>query len=55
MAWRSGATVVVTNTAAGFVREAVSAETGAYQMPNPSPAPDVVVTMAGFAPRPFSA
>ena len=44
-----GATVVVTNTATGFVREAVSAETGAYQVPNLEPGTyDVVVTMAGF-------
>ena len=44
-----GATVVVTNTATGFTREAITAETGAYSVPNLEPGTyDVAVTMAGF-------
>jgi hypothetical protein len=44
-----GATVVVTNTATGFTREATTAETGAYSVPNLEPGTyDVAVAMAGF-------
>ena len=44
-----GATVVITNAGTGFTREAVTAETGAYSIPNLEPGTyDVVVTMAGF-------
>ena len=44
-----GATVVVTNAANGFTREAVTADTGAYSVPNLEPGTyDVAVTMAGF-------
>ena len=44
-----GATVVVTNTDTGFTREATTADTGAYSVPNLEPGTyDVAVTMAGF-------
>jgi len=44
-----GATVVITNTATGFTREAITADTGAYSIPNLEPGTyDVTVTMAGF-------
>ena len=44
-----GATVVVTNAGTGFTREAITAETGAYSVPNLEPGTyDVAVTMAGF-------
>jgi Carboxypeptidase regulatory-like domain/TonB dependent receptor/TonB-dependent Receptor Plug Domain len=44
-----GATVVITNAGTGFTREAITAETGAYSVPNLEPGTyDVVVTMAGF-------
>ncbi|MCC7240783.1 MAG: TonB-dependent receptor [Acidobacteria bacterium] len=44
-----GATVVVTNAGTGFTREATTAETGAYSVPNLEPGTyDVSVTMAGF-------
>jgi len=44
-----GATVVVTNPGTGFTREAVTAETGAYSVPNLEPGTyDVTVSMAGF-------
>ena len=44
-----GATVVVTNVNTGFTREVVTAETGAYSVPNLEPGTyDVAVTMAGF-------
>ena len=44
-----GATVVVTNTATGFTREAITAETGAYSVPNLEPGTyDIAVSMAGF-------
>jgi outer membrane receptor protein involved in Fe transport len=45
-----GATVTVTQAATGFTREAVSAETGAYSIPNLEPGTYVVtVDMPGFA------
>ena len=44
-----GATVLVTNASTGFTREVVSADTGAYSVPNLEPGTyDVAVTMAGF-------
>lgn len=44
-----GASVVVTNVATGFTREVVTAETGAYSVPNLEPGTySVSVTMAGF-------
>jgi hypothetical protein len=44
-----GATVVVTNTGTGFTREATTAGTGAYSVPNLEPGTyDVSVTMPGF-------
>jgi hypothetical protein len=44
-----GATVVVTNASTGFTREAITAETGAYSIPNLEPGTyEVTVTMAGF-------
>jgi hypothetical protein len=44
-----GATVVITNAGTGFTREAITAETGAYSVPNLEPGTyDVAVTMAGF-------
>jgi hypothetical protein len=44
-----GATVVVTNAGTGFTREAVTAETGAYSVPNLEPGTyDIAVSMAGF-------
>ena len=44
-----GATVVVTNAGTGFTREAITADTGAYSVPNLEPGTyDVAVTMAGF-------
>jgi hypothetical protein len=44
-----GATVVVTNADTGFTREAVTADTGAYSVPNLEPGNyNVEVTMAGF-------
>ena len=44
-----GATVVITNAATGFTREAITADTGAYSVPNLEPGTyDVAVTMAGF-------
>ena len=52
-----GATVVITNAGTGFTREAITAETGAYSVPNLEPGTyDVAVTMAGFgtASRPRS-
>ena len=44
-----GATVVITNAATGFTREVITADTGAYSIPNLEPGTyDVAVTMAGF-------
>ncbi len=44
-----GATVLVTNAGTGFTREVISADTGAYSVPNLEPGTyDVTVTMAGF-------
>ncbi len=44
-----GATIVITNAATGFTREVVTADTGAYSIPNLEPGTyDVTVTMAGF-------
>ncbi|MBY0496352.1 MAG: TonB-dependent receptor [Cyanobacteria bacterium] len=44
-----GATVVVTNAATGFIREVVTADTGAYSVASLEPGTyEVAVTMAGF-------
>lgn len=44
-----GATVVVTSVGTGFTREAVTADTGAYLVPNLEPGTyDVAVSMVGF-------
>jgi hypothetical protein len=44
-----GATVVITNTANGFTREVVTADTGAYSVPALEPGTyDVSVSMPGF-------
>ncbi len=44
-----GATVLVTNTGTGFTREAITAETGGYSVPNLEPGTyNVEVSMAGF-------
>lgn len=44
-----GATVLVTNAGTGFTREVITADTGAYSVPNLEPGTyDVTVTMAGF-------
>ncbi len=44
-----GATVVITNAGTGFTRESVTADTGAYSVPNLEPGTyNVAVTMAGF-------
>lgn len=44
-----GATVLVTNAGTGFTREVITADTGAYSVPNLEPGTyEVAVTMAGF-------